>query len=103
MNGRDYMGLVKQLPCVLCTILGDTQNSPTAAHHVRAGRGIAQRSGDFCVVALCYECHQGPLGVHGDRTLLRIAKVEEMDLLDATIESAVTLLLKEGPACATFF
>lgn len=46
---------------------------------------MGQRASDFLTVALCPDCHQGPLGVHGDRALLRIHKVDELDLLARTI------------------
>ena len=79
------MTQVKRLPCVVHRVLGTAQDGPTFAHHVRAGQGMSQRAGDYCVAALCYDCHQGPLGVHGDRTTMKIAKLSEMDLLDLTI------------------
>lgn len=81
-----WLGRVKLLPCVLCDALGLPQASPTQAHHLREGQGMAQRSSDYLTAALCRGCHQGPRGVHGDRTLLKIAKVEELDLVATTIE-----------------
>lgn len=82
-----YLERVRCTPCVLCKLLGRQQHTPTAAHHPRDGVGLAQRSGDFCTIALCWDCHQGPMGIHGDRTLLRMAKVTEWDLHDLTNES----------------
>jgi len=97
MTGREYMGLVKRVPCVLCGILGSQQTSPTDAHHPRDGAGMAQRTGDFCTIALCHDdCHQGPLGIHGDRTLLRMAKATEWDLHDLTNEAVFKLVTTEG-------
>ena len=46
---------------------------------------MSQRAGHFTAMALCKACHQGPLGVHGDKTLMRIHKVTEMDMVDSTI------------------
>lgn len=89
MTGSEYMALVKRLLCVVHRKLGVPQEGPTYAHHVRAGQGMSQRAGDFCVAALCHDCHQGPLGVHGDKTLMKIAKLSEMDMLDLTIEAAM--------------
>ena len=81
-----WLGRVKALPCVLCDALGVPQAGPTQAHHIRDGQGMGQRASDYLTAALCRECHQGPQGVHGDRTLLRLAKVEEIDLVAMTIE-----------------
>ena len=93
---REWVSLVKQLPCVLCRLLRLQQEGATDAHHIREGQGMSQRAGDYCVIALCHEgCHQGRFGVHGDRTLLRIAKVSEMDLLDLTIEAVYEQMLLE--------
>lgn len=96
MKGADYMALVKRLPCVVCTHLDTAQVGPTYAHHVRTGQGMGQRAGAFCTAALCYDCHQGPLGVHGDRTTMKIAKLTEMAMLDLTIEGVCNLLIKGG-------
>lgn len=82
----DYITEVKSLNCVLCELLGQQQESPTEAHHPRTGQGMAQRANDFLVAAVCRSCHRENLGIHGDRTLLRIAKVEELDLVAITIE-----------------
>lgn len=81
-----WLGRVKACPCVLCDALGRSQQYPTDAHHMRHGQGMAQRSSDFMTAALCKDCHQGAMGIHGDRTLLRIAKLEEIDLVAMTIE-----------------
>jgi hypothetical protein len=48
---------------------------------------MAQRASNFLVAALCPSCHTGPLGVHGDKTMLRIHKMSELDLLAKTIEA----------------
>lgn len=93
MTGREYLGLVKMVPCVLCTFLGSRQTSQTDAHHPRDGVGLSQRAGDFSAIALCHDgCHQGPRGIHGDRTLLRMAKVTEWDLHDLTNQAVIRLI-----------
>lgn len=78
---------VASLPCQLCKALGQTQETRTEVHHMRTGQGMAQRASDFLAIALCSDCHRGPLGLHGDRSLLRIAKLDEFDLLAMTVES----------------
>ena len=89
MNGRQYMGLVAQVPCVLCSRNGTPQNGRTFVHHIRDGQGMQQRAADWLTVALCESCHVGRGGVHGDKTLLRIAKVSEIDLLADTIKAVM--------------
>lgn len=81
---KRYLELVKSVPCVCCTALGARQQSPTDAHHPRDGVGLSQRAGHYCAIALCYECHQGPLGIHGNRTVMRLAKLNEWDMHDLT-------------------
>lgn len=82
---RRYHERVAEIPCVLCDLLGAPPGE-TTLHHIREGQGMGQRSSHWLVVPLCRPCHQGPNGLHGTRTLLRIAGVEEMDLLALTIE-----------------
>jgi hypothetical protein len=82
-----HLSRVRGLPCVLCALLGQQQATPTAAHHIREGQGMSQRADDFLTVALCHDCHQGPLGIHGNRSLLKIAKTTELLLLARTIEA----------------
>ena len=85
MNGKQYMERVASIPCVLCSHLGEKQGSRTYVHHVREGKGASQRASDYLAVALCWGCHQGPHGVHGDRAFMKIAKLSELDLLAKTI------------------
>lgn len=83
---RDHMARVASLPCVLCERLGQHQWTRTTVHHLREGQGVAQRANHRLTIALCEDCHQDSrLGMHGDRTLLRIANVDELDLLGDTI------------------
>lgn len=57
---RAHVERVKELPCSVCGAPG-----PSEAHHVVQGD-------DFTTVALCQPCHTGPMGVHGDQTMLRL-------------------------------
>lgn len=91
-----YMELVRMIPCVLCRLLGSRQTTPTQAHHPRDGQGMSQRAGDFCTIGVCVDCHQGPHGIHGDRTRLRLAKVTEWDLHDLTNEAVFRRVVAEG-------
>lgn len=76
-----YMGRVAELPCAIC---GDM---PVQLHHLREGMGMAQRNSNFLVVPLCPVCHTGTHGIHGDRQLLKVRKLDEMALLALTIEA----------------
>lgn len=79
-----HMGRIKAMDCVCCRLLNQPQRSSTDVHHIRWGR-IARN--DWLTVPLCHEgCHQGPNGVHGDRTYLRLLQLDEPQLLAVTIE-----------------
>lgn len=77
--GLRHMGKVAQLPCACCGASG------VHVHHIREGQGMAQRASDFLTIPLCPDCHVGPLGVHGDKSLMRIRKLSELDMLAETI------------------
>lgn len=69
----DHMAAVKSVACVVCD-----EPAPSAAHHIVQGQ-------HFTTVALCWHCHQGPQGIHGDKTLWRIRKMDELAALNETI------------------
>jgi len=72
---RAHIQQVKELPCSVCDAPG-----PSDAHHVKQHR-------QYIVVALCKDCHQGPvMGWHGQRRMWAIKKMDELDALDITIE-----------------
>lgn len=81
ITSRAHIDRIKRMDCCLCGAIG-----PSDAHHIREGQGMSQRAGDYLAVPLCKSCHQGPQGVHGDKTMLRVYKVEELDLLAITLE-----------------
>lgn len=78
--GKRHMGRVAQLPCCVCGAHG------VQVHHVREGQGMSQRASDFLTVPLCPPCHTGPNGIHGNKSLMKIQKLDELDLLARTIE-----------------
>ena len=84
---KRYHERIAQQPCALCRELGIPQEGRTEVHHIRAGQGMSQRAGDFLVLPLSHEAHRGPQGIHGDRTLWRIAGHDELSLLDKVIEA----------------
>jgi hypothetical protein len=50
---------------------------------------MGQRAGNMLCIPLCPSCHRGPKGIHGDKTMLRIRKVDEMDLLNETLQKVL--------------
>ncbi len=56
-------------------------------HHVMEGRTPGRRSGDFCTVPLCYECHEGRDGIHGTRQRWSLFKASELEALNRTLEA----------------
>lgn len=82
MKAKKHLERIKMLPCACCGQCG-----PSSAHHIREGQGMAQRASDYLTIPLCYECHQGPKGVHGDRSMMRLLKLGELDMLANTIQA----------------
>lgn len=68
-----HMGKVKESGCAVCGA-----GPYVDAHHIKQGA-------HFVVVGLCKECHTGPMGIHGDKTMWRIHKMEEIDALNETL------------------
>jgi len=81
ITNKAHVERIKRMDCCLCGATGTSD-----AHHIREGQGMSQRASDVLVIPLCKSCHQGPNGIHGDRSMLRIFKVEELDLLAITLE-----------------
>jgi hypothetical protein len=81
---RRHMARIKAMDCICCRLMGVRQDSVTDVHHIREGR---EGRNDFLTLPLCHDsCHQGPKGVHGDKTFLRILKLSEFGLLAVVIE-----------------
>ena len=82
-----HLAAVRAMPCILCELLSMQQESKTDAHHPRTGQGGSQKAPDSIAIPLCHDrCHQGPHGIHGDRALLRQAKVDEIDLIGIIVD-----------------
>lgn len=84
---KRHLARIGAMRCVCCRLMGQPQQYPTEVHHIRTGQGGAQRAPHQLTLPLCGEgCHRGPLGVHGDKTFLRILKMTELDLLAVVID-----------------
>lgn len=76
------MGEIKRMRCVCCVLLMREQELPTDVHHVDEN---GQGRNHHLVLPLCWHCHQGPKGVHGDKSYLRILKMSQWELLAVVI------------------
>lgn len=74
MAERRHIERVKALPCSVCD-----EVAPSEAHEIKQGQW-------FTSVALCRSCHQGAvLGLHGQRHMWKLKKMDEMDALAVTV------------------
>jgi hypothetical protein len=72
---RAHVERVKLLPCSVCGAEG-----PSDAHELKQGQW-------FSAVALCKDCHQGSRnGIHGQKAMWRVMKMDEVDALAVTVE-----------------
>lgn len=73
---REHVERIKALHCVVCGTPG-----PSIAHHVK-------QDSHFHAVPLCEDCHTGPHnGIHGQRAMWKVMKMDEVDALAKTIEA----------------
>ena len=68
-----HMGRVKESGCAVCGAGGIVE-----AHHIKQGA-------HFTTIGLCPDCHRGPQGIHGDKTMWRIFKMDEIEALNETL------------------
>lgn len=81
---KRHMARVASMRCVCCELLGMQESGKVDVHHIREDR---EERNDLLTLPLCHSgCHQGPRGVHGDKTYLRILKMSEWGLLAVVIE-----------------
>lgn len=76
-----HKGRVAALFCALCGA-----PPPSSVHHILQGRTPGRKVGHWLTIPLCWNCHQGPNGIHGDKTLWNIFKKTEFDCLNETLE-----------------
>lgn len=71
---REHIVRVKELECSVCDAPGTSED-----HEIKQGQW-------FTSVALCPSCHRGPmLGLHGERRMWAIKKMDELDALAVTV------------------
>lgn len=76
---RRHIVAVKSLPCSVCDAPG-----PSDCHEIKQGQW-------FTSVALCPSCHTGSvMGIHGQKRMWAIKKMDELDALAATVERIST-------------
>lgn len=88
-----WMGLVAQVPCVVCQQLG--HDSPSQVHHMRTG-SLGKRHSDHLTAALCPEHHTGAYSIHKDRERFERRFGCELDLVAATVEGVERILKRRG-------
>lgn len=72
---RRHLSRVKELACSVCDAHG-----PSEAHHIKQGS-------QYLCVALCEDCHRGPYnGLHGQKRIWSVMKMDEMDALQVTLQ-----------------
>ena len=67
--GLDYMGLVSQLPCAACFVMGRDQLSPTEVHHFKSGRYGSAREENRKTMPLCHSHHNKLRPYPGDEDI----------------------------------
>lgn len=71
---RRHVQRVKESDCSVCDAAG-----PSDAHELKQGDW-------FTSVSLCRSCHMDPhFGIHGEKTMWRIKKMDELDALNVTL------------------
>lgn len=82
---REYVRLVKLLPCSVCDA-GGGESAPSEAHEIKQGQW-------FTACALCASCHRGPLlGLHGQKRMWILKKMDELDALAITLQRIIEIL-----------
>lgn len=72
---REHLGRVKELACSVCDAPG-----PSEAHHFKQHR-------QYTCIALCPDCHRGGFnGLHGQRRMWAVKRMDEADALNVTIQ-----------------
>ena len=72
---RRHLARIKEMPCGVCGASG-----PSDAHHIEQHR-------QYLCIPLCADCHRGSHnGIHGQRRIWNVLKLDEMTVLNNTIK-----------------
>lgn len=75
----EHLATIKSMRCIVCGAAG-----PSDAHHIVQGD-------HFSCIPLCRDCHMGSKnGIHGQKVMWRIMKMDEVDALAKTIRVLLT-------------
>jgi hypothetical protein len=75
VSERAHVARVKELSCGVCDLRG-----PSECHEIKQGQW-------FTSMPLCPDCHRGEFnGIHGQKRIWSVLKLDELDVLAATIE-----------------
>ena len=75
---RRHLTVIKEMPCGVCGAAG-----PSDAHHIKQGL-------QYTCIPLCKDCHQGSHnGIHGQRSIWKVLKKDELSVLNDTIKAAL--------------
>ena len=64
----EYLAAVRGLPCCICEKFFLVPATNTAAHHTICGRYSQRKTPDRDAIPLCWDHHQGALGIHTDKS-----------------------------------
>lgn len=75
---KTHIERVKEMTCALCEAPG-----PSEIHEIKQGQW-------FTSVPLCADCHRGSFnGLHGQKRMWSLKKMDELDALAVTVERLV--------------
>jgi hypothetical protein len=75
---REYVDNLKRMACGVCN-LPSTEDHRSEAHELEQGLW-------FTAVPLCSDCHRGSFnGIHGQKRMWAIQKLDELKVLNETI------------------
>lgn len=88
------MGLVAQVPCVVCAQMG-VYDSPSVVHHMRFN-DLGKRKSDFLTIAICPPHHDGKHSIHKSREAFERQFGDEDTLHALTVQGVEQILKRRG-------
>lgn len=93
---REYIGFVKQLPCVICQAFGEPYGqAPSDAHHPICGRYSQRKAPDHTAIPLCKGHHQtgenGKLAIHRGKESWAEKYGADTDYVEVTQDAVKTI------------